>query len=532
MRNECWFLTDIMSNKRKLDESYLENISNEQANSIICADEYAVGTEKYGCHEVPDKLKNRCYGGSDKRRRVNCCNAFKIMQQWQESGIPERARNYLFWNHPEMSTYLEDRDIIINLNCNPTDHTTVETQPAQSESDDGELESETSEEEQMTTDESEADSEELSIRQSFSENEDICDGNTDDKDSDNSKFFLRCYINPESLVVNENLAISGIVLSLLDGGVGVHIRKQKTLRDVLLLIKSVLSLSDHQMTKIIQIFNEERPEMNYEDLPRDGKNLSKALRSYMKGHGHIRKVTDGLSVNLQKPINGELSALRKRKIPKTKDGDVADFSIQESIFSYGPGMVHTMKHRRILQRVNAANPTLLSPALLKTANEGQYNKEKINGLLHLRPPMNYFALKLHADGVQVVKNGRKPQAIPILAAIDSIAPYDPATKTIDERQSVRLPIQHVRPFIVSFYHGSKKPDQYQFLQEVMNELVLLDPEADVPIGKERLCVAQVSCVICDSPMKSWMTGTVQNTLAIVPLLLPLFHCREQRAWRH
>lgn len=312
------------------------------------------------------------------------------------------------------------------------------------------------------------------------------------------------------------------MLSLLDGGIGVVRRKQKSLREVLLLLKSKLNLSDNQMTIILNIFHDERPEMDYQNLPRVGKNLSKRLRTYMQGHAHIRRVQDGLMVTDQPPYNGYQDGApnRRKKRKITREGDVADFSMQESLFKYGPGMVHAAKHRRLLLRLNAAYPRLLSPALLKTADEAQYNKEKMNGTLSLRPAMNYFALKLHADGVQIAKNGRKPQAIPILAAIDSIAPYDPVNKEVDMQSAVRIPYRHVRPFIVSFYHGSKKPDQFEFLREFRKQLEFLDPYSDVVVGAERLCTVQLYCVICDSPMKAWLTGklvSVKNIFLFIQL---------------
>lgn len=291
------------------------------------------------------------------------------------------------------------------------------------------------------------------------------------------------------------------------------------------MMKSKLSLSDNQMTKIINMFREERPEMDYKNLPRNGKNLSKGLRTYLKGEGHIRRVQDGMRGIDQEPLHARAVALKlKKKIrkkPIRKEGDVADFSIQDSLFNLGPGMVHAARHRRMLMRVEAANPNLLSPALLKTMDEAKYNKEKMDGTLGNRPCMNYFSLKLHADGVQIAKNGRKPQAIPILAAIDTIAAYNPETKIINGESSVRLPIRQVRPFIVSFYHGYKKPNQYQFLSKLMDELVLLDPDNED--CNDRLCVVQIHCIICDSPMKSWLTGMISKQLhgdCCVLMILP------------
>lgn len=102
-----------MSTKRIFEEGDCD-VTNEQANAILCADEYSVHVEKYGCQQVPNRLPNKCYGGSLKRRRINCSNAVGIIRQWQADGIPDRAKSYLFWNYPQISEFLQHRNISIS----------------------------------------------------------------------------------------------------------------------------------------------------------------------------------------------------------------------------------------------------------------------------------------------------------------------------------------------------------------------------------------------------------------------------------
>lgn len=102
-----------MSRKRKFEETICE-LTNDQTSAILCADEYAIGIEKYGSQDVPAKLTNKCYGGSTRRRHINFSKASKIVLEWQISGIPDRARSYLSWNHPEMTGFLDAQNIRFN----------------------------------------------------------------------------------------------------------------------------------------------------------------------------------------------------------------------------------------------------------------------------------------------------------------------------------------------------------------------------------------------------------------------------------
>lgn len=314
--------------------------------------------------------------------------------------------------------------------------------------------------------------------------------------------------------------------------------------EFLRLMKNRLGLKDEQMTTYMRLLKECRPDFNAnESLPTTGRGLAGKAHAYARKYT-IRKVDDGYThddypklhtvpqlsatparlaargvrrkaLGVQhKPIQKQKKKTRKTKKKKTKKsfvrkgmGDVADFGIENCLFLDGPGNVHTWEHRCMLRRINAAKPSLLSPGLLKVADEKAYEDEISKGLLAKRPPQNYISLKVFVDGVQICENGQLPQAIPIAATIDTIAAYDPETMRIDWENSVRVPFRHSKPFLISVYHGLKKPDLFQFFEPFFTELMFLDPFRKVQDPEQRKCVVQLRTMICDSPMVSSLTGT-------------------------
>lgn len=298
-----------------------------------------------------------------------------------------------------------------------------------------------------------------------------------------------------------------VVLSLLAGKSKRRLQRW-TIRNVLTLIKAKCFLSDNVMTEILTMFHNLKPVMDYKNLPKNGKSLALPAYQFLKNF-NVRKVNNNLGVGQQVPLLAsdtvvETIAAQRRASPK--EGEVLDFSIEDSLFMDGPGMYHADAYRILLRRINAAFPKFLSPKLLKVADRQQYDMEDAKNLLHLRSKMNFFCLKIHGDGVQIAKNGQRPTAIPLLASIDSICPYDHNTKTVDWNNEVRIPYRLAKPFIIVVYHGLKKPDMYQFLEKFFEELTRLDPDADGDDALPRRCVVQIKCIICDSPMKSWFTG--------------------------
>lgn len=316
-----------------------------------------------------------------------------------------------------------------------------------------------------------------------------------------------------------------------------------TQAEFLRLVKNRLGLKDGQMTTYVSLLKEYRPDFTTcEGIPTTGRGVAGKAHAYARKF-KIRKVDDGFihddypklhnvtpvsaattSTPTQRAARGvtrkALGAIHTQKSKgkkkgKKKDrksevrkgmGDVADFGIENCLFLDGPGNVHTWEHRCLLRRINAAHPNLLSPELLKVANQTLYEEEIASGRLSERPAQNYISLKVFVDGVQICENGVLPQAIPIAATIDTIAPYDPDTLIVDWDRAVRVPFRHAKPFLISVYHGLKKPDLFQFFDPFFAELIFLDPERRMEEDENRKCVVQLRTMICDSPMVSLLTG--------------------------
>lgn len=328
----------------------------------------------------------------------------------------------------------------------------------------------------------------------------------------------------------------GVVYSLLSSQNARHSGRTSTYGEFLRVMKRHVGLSNAQMDKYMDLFKEMRPVFDdLEKLPKTGRGLAGKAYAFARKF-KIRKVDDGFGhenypklhlshnpatsstqnaayVLTRKALGLQRKTTQKKKNTKKAGniirrgmGDVADFGIENAIFLDGPGNVHTWEHRCMLRRLNAAYPKLLSPGLLKVADKNLHNQEASSGVLCQRPAQNYISIKVFVDGVQICENGQVPQAIPIAATIDTIAPYNPETQIVDWSNAQRVPFRHAKPFFISVYHGLKKPDLFQFFEPFFSELMLLDPERTLEDGEYRKCVVQLRCMICDSPMVSLLTG--------------------------
>lgn len=323
--------------------------------------------------------------------------------------------------------------------------------------------------------------------------------------------------------------LKGAVFSLLGGTGDSSFSTTTSGAEFLRLMKARLRMNDNQMSVFLGMYHELRPVFDEnENIPTTGRGLAGKARYYARKF-EIRKVNDGYTHDDFPKLHNSTTAVARgitrralrgarRSLPtRCRDirskssvrilkGDVADFGIENCIFLLGPGNVHTWEHRCMLRRLNAAHPKLLSASLLQVADKKLYQMERTRGLLNLRPSKNYFELKVFVDGVQISKNGRIPQAIPIAATIDTIAPYDEENMTIDWQNAVRVPDRQTKPFFIAVYHGSKKPNLFQFFQKFFDELLFLDPSRKPTDGTNRNCVVRLRTMICDSPMVSMLTG--------------------------
>lgn len=327
--------------------------------------------------------------------------------------------------------------------------------------------------------------------------------------------------------------------SLVSGQNARNSERRPTYGEFLRLMKRHVRLSNEQMDKYMSLFKEMRPVFDEkEKLPKTGRGLAGKAYAFARKF-NIRKVDDGFghddypklhpshnsasssARNVANVLTRRALGLQRKKTTQNSQkkpgnescvrrgkGDVADFGIQNAIFLDGPGNVHTWEHRCMLRRLNAAFPKLLSPALLKVADSRLYQQEADSGVLRERPSQNYISIKVFVDGVQICDNGQVPQAIPIAATIDTVAPYNPETQVVDWTNAQRIPFRHAKPFLISVYHGLKKPDLFQFFEPFFSELMLLDPDRPLEEGEDRKCVVQLRCMICDSPMVSLLTGTL------------------------
>lgn len=117
--------------------------------------------------------------------------------------------------------------------------------------------------------------------------------------------------------------------------------------------------------------------------------------------------------------------------------------------------------------------------------------------------MNYFAVKWHADGVQIAKNSTKGSTTPISFSIHCVSPYDPATCSILEAQSLVVPSWMSPVFTTTVYHGTMKCDLFQLTQHWHGEEERLDPSRYVE-GRRLVvgCLARVA----DSIEKAYLAG--------------------------
>lgn len=439
----------------------------DRANAILSANKFTESAMKKGViRPTLLKLAPISRGRSDKRLRIHVTNAAHVIIDWKANGIPRNAERYLSMFHNHVLRFIHRHHPI-------STNSPVQQSPGYTS-------------EQLTS------GQQMSLIDSESELSQISDS---DEESDNHIDF--CSSQPTRARKR--------VLSLLIGRAAVRIRKKKSLRDIILRIKTCLKLSDSQTRKLLNILREEKPKGNWAKLPKDARTIGRPSYRFLKNF-KIRPVDDGFCVLDQQRIHPMLGNPPKKNSITKDGGDVGDFSISDSLFLNGPGMLYTKQYRHLLQRINRAYPTLLSPQLLRIADEKLFEKEISSGQLTKRPAMNYFMLKVFMDGVQIAKNSSRAQTIPVLAVIDSIATFNPDTKQISKDNFVRIPLRLVKPFIISVFHGYKKPDQFQFLEKFFEELEFLSPTRELNEGERRSCVVGIRCMICDTPMIAWATG--------------------------
>ena len=94
-----------------------------------------------------------------------------------------------------------------------------------------------------------------------------------------------------------------------------------------------------------------------------------------------------------------------------------------------------------------------------------------------------------------------PTVTPILGRLYSVQP-NAKTKT------GIVYFKRPKPFIIGFYHGREKPKNLsEFVSPMLNEFTRLHPTTSPDPSNPRHCTACLRCIICDTPMRSYLKGT-------------------------
>jgi hypothetical protein len=283
-----------------------------------------------------------------------------------------------------------------------------------------------------------------------------------------------------------------------------------TVRMCFAIAKATIPLNDSQCTKLLTIFDNVRPD-NYDDMIRDGRYLAPPDPAYLK-QMKIRKVVCGLTkanfVPFHDPAKRDEMMRLYEKTGSTIDntsgkfpyGDMLDFDVEKNILMTAPGNPNVKGFRKLLQRTHAARPNLLSPDLLYVVDKGKFFDELVTPN-PARPKMNLFSLMVHSDGVQIAKNSSLPECSPISFAIDRIYPFDSATGTWDEAQSLRIPSTMLVAQTISVYHGKGTADLFQYMEHFKSEMCRLSPTLHIVARKDeppRKLVVSHRLTIADS----------------------------------
>jgi hypothetical protein len=274
---------------------------------------------------------------------------------------------------------------------------------------------------------------------------------------------------------------------------------------------------------MLLIFSNLDPVPDWKNFPLDGRSLAKPKPEYLRLL-KIRKVVCGLKKNDFVPFHKEERKAMLALFQETghaislddrryqHKGDIVDFDLEKSLLMESPSNLNPKLHMRMLQQVHAARPNLLSRPLLKLVDEHQWRVEKVNPN-PLRAKMNLFALKFHADGVQIAKNSVSSECTPLSCAIDSIFPYDPETKRHDVGARLTIPSSMSPVHTVSLYHGRSACGPLEFGAHWKSELKRLHPlkedEEESPFSApppERRLVVTQKMVIADAVERSKRAG--------------------------
>lgn len=462
---------------------------------------------------------------NDRQRRVDSCSmrsrcdnsrkAAKVVQRWKESGVNEHVRHYLQWNHVVLADFLRSHH---NIDTSVTPENVVDPQPSEN------VEPVAPQQVSVVFEDASLEIDDCESQHSWSsvdspDIEDEVQGCLPEK-SYCSSFDDMSDIDSEvdecQATSSENHCIDGSQPK--EEEVRYSFKKRRaTHREVFEIFKAREFVTDDLMSKLLTYWRMYMPQSDWKNFTTNARNLSaRTVRRHFKKF-KIRKVVDGLKVTDGVPYHDR----EKREImlarydgparttiaeEKIKSyGDCVDFNLEESLLMEGPGILEPDKHLRLLRRLHAANPDLLSPHFLKIVDPVRYHKERLipnKG----RSKMNYFALKWHADGVQIAKNSTKANSLPISFAVDRVAPYDPDTQEVDASRCLIVPARLAPICTTTVFHGKGKCDLFQLTEHWHAEECRLHPSRRLSPGESRRLVVENRNRIGDSPIKAQFTG--------------------------
>ncbi len=284
------------------------------------------------------------------------------------------------------------------------------------------------------------------------------------------------------------------------------------------IAKATIPLNDSVCSKLMTIFNNVKPD-NYDDMITDGRYLAPPDPEYLR-QMKLRKTVCGLTKENFVPFHKQEKRdemMRRYETTGTTidtskgnfpEGDIMDFDVDKVLLLESPGNLNPKGYKRLLERVHAARPNLLSPDLLYIVDKGKFFEE-LRKPNDDRPKKNLFSLMIHSDGVQIAKNSSLPECSPISFAIDRICPFDPSTGAVDEARALVIPSTMLIAQTISVYHGKGTADLFQYMEHFKSEMCRLSPSLHIVERKgeeERKLTVSHRLTIADSVERSKRTG--------------------------
>lgn len=252
----------------------------------------------------------------------------------------------------------------------------------------------------------------------------------------------------------------------------------------------------------LAILHAKKAQPNYEKLPKN----SRAMFETSQLENAVRIGA------MEAQATKSTAAAEQRIHAASSVGQYVYFGLHETLLARTPGLYLRRAYIAMLRRVNASNTTVLSESLYNIAYEAeeQYKKahEHFNPtgprLHEPRPRSVLLTLKIFTDGVQVFQNSTKSSLYPLLIQVHALCPIDVGGHP-DRTRTVRVPSEKSPPIIIAAFLGKGKPT-YEFWHDFMEEFKSLSPGMQ-DVAAPKPCLVEVLCVICDTPVRLWLTGT-------------------------